>query len=81
MDIVNIHDAKTNLSKLVDQAAKGKPFIIAKSGIPWVKVVALDTPTGDQIKRIGFMEGQFQIPDDFNEMCSSEINEMFYGEK
>jgi prevent-host-death family protein len=46
MDTVNIHKAKTQLSRLVDQAANGKSFIIAKAGKPLVKVTPLDTPTG-----------------------------------
>ena len=72
---VNIHDAKTNLSRLVDQAAKGEPFIIAKAGKPLVKVVPLDQPT--TTKRLGFMSGQFTVPDDFDRMRQAEIEEMF----
>ena len=81
MDTVNIHEAKTQLSRLVDQAAKGKPFIIAKAGKPLVKVTPLDTPTGQQIRRLGFLPGQFSVPDDFDEMGSSEIERMFVGEQ
>ena len=44
MKTVNIHDAKTHLSKLIDAAAKGEPFIIAKAGKPMVKVVPIDAP-------------------------------------
>lgn len=44
MEIVNIHEAKTHLSRLVDQAVKGEPFIIAKAGKPLVKVTALNSP-------------------------------------
>jgi prevent-host-death family protein len=44
MNVVNIHQAKTQLSKLVEQAAQGESFIIAKAGKPMVKVVALDAP-------------------------------------
>jgi prevent-host-death family protein len=81
MDTINIHEAKTQLSRLVDQAAKGKPFIIAKAGKPMVKVVALDAPVGKQVSRFDFLAGQFLIPDDFNEMGSSEIEKMFNGEE
>jgi len=80
MDVVNIHEAKTQLSKLVDQAAKGESFIIAKAGKPLVKVIALDAPTGKKVKRIGFMAGQIKVPDDFDQMFSKEIEELF-GEK
>jgi len=79
MTTVNIHKAKTQLSRLVDEAAKGKPFIIAKAGKPLVKVTALDTPTGKQIRRLGFLRGQFSIPDDFNTMGRLEIERLFGG--
>jgi prevent-host-death family protein len=78
---VNIHKAKTQLSRLVDEAASGKPFIIAKAGRPMVKVTALDTPTGKQVRRLGFLRGVFLVPDDFNTMGSSEIARMFQGEE
>ena len=81
MDTVNIHKAKTQLSRLVEEAANGKPFIIAKAGKPLVKVTALDTPTGKQVRRLGFLSGAFSIPDDFNTMGRAEIERMFRGEE
>jgi len=81
MRTVNMHEAKTHLSRLVDRAAQGEPFIIAKSGKPLVKVVPLDAPEKPEVKRIGFLEGQFNIPDDFDTMFAEEIEEMFYGKK
>ncbi|AZO13420.1 MAG: type II toxin-antitoxin system prevent-host-death family antitoxin [Mesorhizobium sp.] len=77
MQTVNIHNAKTNLSRLVDQAAKGEPFIIAKAGKPLVKVVPIDQPAGAQKKRLGFMVGQFSVPDDFDRMGQDEIEQLF----
>ncbi len=77
MKTVNIHQAKTNLSRLVDEASKGKPFIIAKAGKPIVKVVALDAPTGRQLRRLGFLKGEFLIPDDFDQMGQAEIEKLF----
>jgi prevent-host-death family protein len=79
MKTVNIHEAKTQLSKLVEEACKGEPFIIAKAGKPVVKVTALATPTGNQVKRLGFMVGQFTVPDDFDQMGSEEIEKIFGG--
>jgi prevent-host-death family protein len=79
MNSVNIHEAKTQLSRLVDEAASGKPFIIAKAGKPLVKVTALDTPTGKQVRRLGFLMGPFSVPDDFNSMGDAEIERMFGG--
>ena len=81
METINIHEAKTHLSRLVEQAAKGEPFIIAKAGKPMVKVVPLDPPEEKKIKRIGFLEGQGNIPDDFDRMFEDEIAEMFYGKE
>jgi len=77
MQTVNIHNAKTNLSRLVDQAAKGESFIIAKAGRPLVKVVAIDQPAVAQMRRVGFMAGQFSVPDDFDRMGSEEIEQLF----
>jgi prevent-host-death family protein len=77
MRTVNIHEAKTHLSRLVESAAKGEPFIIAKSGKPLVKVTALDAPVAGKIKRVGFMAGQIAVPDDFDRMGSAEIERLF----
>ncbi|TPL02109.1 MULTISPECIES: type II toxin-antitoxin system prevent-host-death family antitoxin [unclassified Mesorhizobium] len=77
MQTVNIHNAKTNLSRLVDQAAKGEPFIIAKAGKPLVKVVPIDQPDTAQVRRVGFMAGQFSVPDDFDRMGGDEIEQLF----
>ena len=80
MRTVNMHDAKTNLSRLVDQAAKGEPFIIAKAGKPMVKVMPLDAPEMPK-SRIGFLDGEFNIPDDFDTMDQGEIIRLFEGEE
>ena len=79
MQTVNIHEAKTQLSRLLEEAVKGDPFIIAKAGKPLVMVSRLDTPTSGEIKRIGFMSGGFTIPDDFDQLGSDEITTMFGG--
>ena len=75
---VNIHEAKTHLSRLVDQAANGEGFVIAKAGKPLVKVTSLETPTAPT--RLGFMLGQGVVPDDFDTMGQEEIEAMFYGD-
>ena len=77
MRTVNIHEAKTHLSRLVERAANGEPFIIAKAGKPLVKVVPLDAPAKGEVKRLGFLEGQIEVPDDFDTMFDDEILEMF----
>jgi prevent-host-death family protein len=77
MRTVNIHAAKTHLSKLVDQAARGEPFVIAKAGKPLVRVTAVDAPSAGQVRRLGFMAGQIAVPDDFDRMGSAEIARLF----
>ena len=68
MRTVNVCEAKTHLPKLVEQAAKGESFIIAKAGKPLVKVMALKAPQAGEQKRMGFMLGQIKVPDDFDRM-------------
>ena len=77
---INIHEAKTNLSKLVEQAVRGESFVIAKSGKPMVTVSAY-TPPPDPAKRVGFLKGRLQVPEDFNSMGKEEIEAMFAGEQ
>ena len=81
MKTINIHQAKTQLSRLVDEAAKGEPFVIAKAGKPMVKVTALGTPVGTDLRRLGFMAGQISVPEDFDRMGETEIERMFTGGK
>jgi len=80
MQTVNIHEAKTHLSRLVEQAARGEPFVIAKAGKPLVKVMALHAPEAEQQQRLGFMAGQIAVPEDFDRMGSAEIERLFGGE-
>lgn len=75
MTIINIHEAKTHLSRLVEQAAHGESFVIAKAGKPMVQVTAIDTPTVP--KRLGFLLGEIAIPKDFDRMGDAEIAAMF----
>ena len=79
METVNIHKAKTHLSRLVDEAAKGKPFIIAKAGKPMVKVVPLSGEEERADERLGFMAGEIAVPDDFDCLGAEEIADLFEG--
>ncbi|MDR0649816.1 MAG: type II toxin-antitoxin system prevent-host-death family antitoxin [Synergistaceae bacterium] len=75
---VNIHEAKTHLSALIEDATKGTPFVIAKSGKPMVTVL----PCADAQKprkRIGFLKGKITVPDDFDRMGGREIASSFQG--
>ena len=75
MVTVNIHQAKTQLSKLVDRAAKGEAFVIAKAGKPLVKVTALPAPATP--KRVGFLRGEISVPEDFDRRGEAEIAVLF----
>ena len=77
MNEVNIHVAKTHLSRLVEQAARGEPVIIAKAGKPMVRMTAIDAPAPARRRRTGFMVGAVQVPDDFDRMGEAEIAEQF----
>jgi prevent-host-death family protein len=77
MHTYNIHEAKTHLSRLIELAAKGEPFVIAKAGKPMVKVMALNAPDPSQMKRLGFMKGEIEVPDDFDRMGSEQIAKIF----
>ncbi|MCL5425998.1 type II toxin-antitoxin system Phd/YefM family antitoxin [Halomonas sp. NPDC076908] len=79
MEAINIHEAKTRLSQLVARAAEGEGFIIAKAGKPMARVTAIDSPVSGQQKRLGFLTGQFKVPNDFDRMGQDEIAEMFGG--
>ena len=77
MHTVDIHEAKTHLSQLVEKASKGESFIIARAGKPLVKVTALDVPGTNQIRRFGFLAGEISIPEDFDTMGSQQIEALF----
>ena len=80
MRIFDINDAKAQLSTLVDHAAHGDGFVIAVDGNPQVKVVAVDAPAAKEMKRIGFLLGEFSAPDNFDSISSAEIEQLFSGE-
>jgi prevent-host-death family protein len=77
MQTVNIHEAKTHLSRLIERAVNGESFIIARNGKPLVKVSAIEPPVVEPPKRLGFLEGQMAVPDDFDTMGQTEIAALF----
>jgi len=79
MQTVNIHEAKTHLSRLVYEAAKGNVFIIAKSGKPMVKVLPLSDGAVTGAERLGFMSGEIAVPEDFDSLGATEIVMLFEG--
>ncbi|MBX9878014.1 MAG: type II toxin-antitoxin system Phd/YefM family antitoxin [Candidatus Obscuribacterales bacterium] len=78
MQIINIHQAKTHLSRLIAQAVKGESFLIAKSGKPLVKISRVDEPPAK--RRLGFLKGEIDVPKDFDHMGAKEIAQLFNGE-
>lgn len=76
MRIIDIQQAESQLSKLIDDAAKGEPLIIAKAGKPIVQVIPLNTPTNSRLRRLGFMAGQIDVPTDFDRMGRDKIERM-----
>ena len=81
MRTINIHQAKTHLSRLVDEAVDGDSFVIAKRGKPMVQVIRLGAPAELPKRRLGLLEGQMKVPDDFDTMFADEIEKMFSGEE
>ena len=81
MRTINIHEAKTHLSRLVDEAVAGESFIIAKAGKPKVQVIRLDAQPHNPQRRLGFLKGQIKVPDDFDTMMADEIVQMFSSEE
>lgn len=79
MKTVNIHEAKTHLSRLVADAAAGEPFVIAKAGRPLARVTAVDAPEQCARRRIGFLALEVQVPDDFDRMGEDAITALFEG--
>jgi prevent-host-death family protein len=80
MQTVNIHEAKTHLSRLIDGARQGEAFIIAKAGKPVVKVSAIAPENGrSPAGRLGFMKGMMQVPDDFDRMGGDGMAHLFTG--
>jgi len=76
-----MHEAKTHLSRLVEEAAAGEPFLICKAGRPMVRVSPLkdrDSSAAPR-RRLGLLAGQCQVPDDFDRMAAAEIADLFEG--
>lgn len=78
---VNMHEAKTHLSRLVEEAAAGEPFVICKAGRPMVRVspLAEEGMAAAPLRRLGLLAGQCQVPDDFDQLGAAEIADLFEG--
>jgi prevent-host-death family protein len=83
MRTINIHEAKTHLSRLVDEAVQGESFVIAKRGKGLVKVIPLDAPEAPAKRRLGLLEGVYTLPDNFEEIdreLDKEVEKLMLGE-
>ncbi|MCT0229194.1 type II toxin-antitoxin system prevent-host-death family antitoxin [Synechococcus sp. CS-1331] len=78
---VNMHEAKTHLSRLVEEAAAGESFVICKAGRPMVRVTPLSEAgtAAAPLRRLGLLVGQCQVPDDFDQLAAAEIADLFEG--
>lgn len=79
MATVNVHDAKTHLSKLLDRVADGETIVIAKAGKPVARLMPLEVASLAE-RRLGFLRGRLKVPDDFDQMGAEEIAGSFHGE-
>ena len=77
MTMVNTHEAKTNLSRLLDLAASGETVILAKAGRPIAKLTRIDAMP--KAARLGFLRGEGSVPDDFDDLGAEAIAELFGG--
>ncbi len=78
MTTVNIHAAKTQLSCLIEAVAAGEEVIIARAGQPVARLVPIE-PVGRSRRRLGLLDGQFTIPDDFDAPLPDDILDLFEG--
>lgn len=75
MKKVNIYEAKTQLSRLVEEAASGQDVVIARAGRPVARLTRLEKTS--RKRRLGVLDGRFKIPDDFNRALPEEVLSAF----
>jgi prevent-host-death family protein len=75
---VNIHEAKTHLSRLLQRVAAGEEVTIARSGVPVARLVPIE-PKKDAARPLGFARGQVWVADDFDAPLPDELLKAFYG--
>jgi len=73
---VNVHEAKTHLSKLLERVALGEEVTIAKAGTPVARLVPINSKPKKRI--LGSAKGEFVVPDDFNDPLPKEIEDLFF---
>lgn len=75
--VINIHEAKTHLSRIVDEVAAGAEVVIAKAGKPMARLSPISAPA--QPKKLGLLKGKIKVPDDFNAPLDEEVIADFEG--
>jgi prevent-host-death family protein len=75
--IINIHEAKTHLSRLIDEVAAGAEIIIAKAGKPMARLSPINAPV--RKKHLGLLKGKIKIADDFNTPLDDDVLASFEG--
>ena len=78
---VSLHEAKTHLDRLVEEAAAGSSFVIGKAGRPMVRVTPLDgaDTAAPAKRRLGLLAGQCEVPGNFDQLGSKAIADLFEG--
>jgi prevent-host-death family protein len=76
-NIINIHEAKTHLSRIIDEVAAGSEVIIAKAGKPMARLTPLTEVR--RAKKLGLLKGKIKVPDDFNAPLSEDVIADFEG--
>ncbi|MBW8306776.1 MAG: type II toxin-antitoxin system Phd/YefM family antitoxin [Thiobacillus sp.] len=77
MQIINIHEAKTHLSRLLEQVAGGEEIVIAKAGKPIARLVPLEAPP--KKRQLGLLKGKLNVPDDFDAPLTDDELTLFEG--
>lgn len=73
---VNVHEAKTHLSRLLDEVEAGREVIIARAGKPVARLAPLEQTV--RPKKLGLLKGKIKVPDDFDDPLPDEILDLFY---
>lgn len=76
---VNVHEAKTHLSRLLEQVAAGQSFVIARAGKPVARLLPLETAPASPSQKLGFLHGEIQVPADFDQMQTDTLTALFEG--
>jgi prevent-host-death family protein len=75
--VINIHEAKTHLSRLIEEVAAGAEIIIARAGTPMARLIPVRTPV--RKKNLGLLKGKIKVPDDFNAPLDDSTLAAFEG--